>query len=294
MENREEFLADLRPNFLTGIAVDASFLSKIAEQTIALDTSRFLKIAEQISDTSLLTKAAAEGLAVDTSAFAKIAEQIVESQNALASAVLSATTFVDPALLDLSQSVKDGVRALAARGWTIQMSLTFADLQELASRTQDEIDEFFVAFYTDDNFAELRRVREDLARRPQLARWQPLLDQCFESFESGRHLITVPILLLVIEGVIASAGQALTSQRVRLVGICAANAKHRDNSIRAEMWTSMALFLERLFQRAPFDGANPGFINRHWILHGRDSGPWTVADSLRLFNALQTVDSLLE
>ncbi len=51
-----------------------------------------------------------------------------------------------------------------------------------------------------------------------------------------------------------------------------------------------------LFQFAPFDGDKPVFINRHWILHGRDndSASWTVADALRLFNALQTVDSLLE
>lgn len=36
------------------------------------------------------------------------------------------------------------------------------------------------------------------------------------------------------------------------------------------------------------------FINRHWILHGRDSATGTVADALSLFNALQTIDSLLE
>ena len=56
----------------------------------------------------------------------------------------------------------------------------------------------------------------------------------------------------------------------------------------------MALFVEKLFQQAPFEDVRPAFMNRHWILHGRDSASWSRADALRLFNALQTVDSLLE
>jgi hypothetical protein len=82
----------------------------------------------------------------------------------------------------------DGVRTMAARGWTIQMSLTLGDLEELASQTPKETAEFFVAFYTEDNFAELRKVREELTRRPGLAQWKALLEECLDSFESGRHL----------------------------------------------------------------------------------------------------------
>jgi hypothetical protein len=228
---------------------------------------------------------------VDTSWLTKIA---VDMSN-LGKAMVASIVVPDFSKLDLRQSVKDGVRTMAARGWTVQMSLTLGDLEELANQTPEETDEFFVAFYTSDNFAALREVREELTRRPGLAQWKGLLEECFDSFESGRHRITVPALLSIIEGVIASAGQALTSQRVRLVEICAEQArKSGENVMTSEMWNSMALFLEKLFQYAPFDGGRPTLINRHWILHGRDSGSWTVADGLRLFNALQTVDSLLE
>jgi hypothetical protein len=228
---------------------------------------------------------------IDTSWLEKIAVDMSILEKAMAASIV----VPDFSKLDLKQSVKDGVSTMAARGWTVQMSLTLGDLEELANQTPEETDEFFVAFYTEDNFAALRKVRDELTGRPKLVQWKALLEECFDSFESGRHRITVPSLLSIIEGVVASAGQALTTQRVRLVEICAENSrKSSDNSITSEMWNSMALFLEKLFQYAPFDGDRPALINRHWILHGRDSATWTVADALRLFNALQTVDSLLE
>lgn len=109
------------------------------------------------------------------------------------------------------------------------------------------------------------------------------------------YLIAIPALLSIIEGVVALAGCALTERKVHLVAICASNSeKSGPNLIQAEMWTSMALFMEKLFQQAPFEDATPTFMNRHWILHGRDSAPWSRAEALRLFNALQTVDSRLE
>jgi hypothetical protein len=231
-----------------------------------------------------------ESIAVDMSWMTKITEEMAK----LGNVVVTPIALPDVSKLDIQESIKAGIHTMASRGWTIQMSLTLRDLEELANQTPEEADDFFVAFYSDDNFAALRKVREELTSRPSLVRWEALLDECFESFESGRYLITIPALLSIIEGVIASAGAALTSQRVRLVAICAENSqKMGGNTITAEMWNSMKLFVEKLFERAPFDGARLAFINRHWILHGRDSASWTVADALRLFNALQTVDSLL-
>jgi hypothetical protein len=174
------------------------------------------------------------------------------------------------------------------------MSLTLRDLEELANQTPEEADEFFVAFYTDNNFAELRKVRQELARRRGLTQWHALLEESFESFEEGRHLIAILALISIIEGVIASARAVLTARRTHLLEACAKNAqKSCANGITAEMWNSMKVFMEKLFEPAPFDGNRPTFINRHWILHGHDTTSWTVADALRLFNALQTVDSLL-
>jgi hypothetical protein len=165
-------------------------------------------------------------------------------------------------------------------------------LVELAGSTADDVDAFFVDFYTGDDFAELRFLRKELTQRAGLAQWRALLEQCFDAFESANHLITIPALLTVLDGVIAKAGKN-TSWRIDPRKLCSEKAA-AVNGLKKWMWRSLELFFAKLFQPAPFDQSRPILINRHWILHGRDSANWTGADALRLFNALQTVDSLLE
>jgi hypothetical protein len=212
-------------------------------------------------------------------------------------ALVLSIAFPDDFMRDIWDSAKAQIHAMASQGWTLQMRLTLGGLEELANLGPEQIDEFFVAFYTDDDFAELRAVREKLARRQSLAPWRELLGECFDSFVNGRHRITIPALLSIIDGVVASAGAVLSSRRSHLMAACTKNGeKLGSDSLRGELWISLREFLERIFETAPFDGTRPTLINRHWILHGRDTAAasWTSADALRLFNALQTVASLLE
>ena len=170
--------------------------------------------------------------------------------------------------------------------------LTYRDIDDLLKTSDDETDTFFETYYTEDDFKELRKVRDELSKRPSLAKWWALLNKCFESFESGRHLITIPSLLSVLDGVIAFAGAPRGNQRP--VNVCYEKAKEPNGSMSEMMWLSMGTFVANLFQFASFDEDRPATLNRHWILHGRDLAAWTRADALRLFNALQTIDSLLE
>ena len=50
-------------------------------------------------------------------------------------------------------------------------------------------------------------------------------------------------------------------------------------------WESLNCFVESLYGRVEFAGAEPRTLNRHWILHGRSSAEWTQADCLRLLQA---------
>lgn len=194
--------------------------------------------------------------------------------------------------------IRKACEQLAQSGWTLPMQLTPGEAIDLAREPIDQIDAFFVNHYTAEDFAALRRVRRELLCRPSLSTWWRLLDECFEVFENGKHLITVPALISTIEGVVSYAGNSLYKQNVSrkfLVGICANKAKASSGGgVHALMWRSLEIFVENLFRNAPFDKSRPITINRHWILHGRDSANSTVADSLRLFSALETIDSLLE
>lgn len=196
--------------------------------------------------------------------------------------------------LDFTPDFRAAFEQLAQLGWTLPIGMCAPDLVDLSAKPVGEIDAFFVGYYTANDFRELRSVRTELASRSALSRWKVLLEQCFESFESRKYSITIPALFSVIEGVVASAAKPRTKRSVKIRGICDQRSAESTNILTIAMWRSLDLFIEQLFQPAPFDQDRPVLINRHWILHGRDAAAWTAADSLRLFNALQTIDSLLE
>jgi len=46
-------------------------------------------------------------------------------------------------------------------------------------------------------------------------------------------------------------------------------------------WSALATFIGKLYEPSDFSKGRPPLLNRHWILHGRDSTQWTVADAHR-------------
>jgi hypothetical protein len=53
--------------------------------------------------------------------------------------------------LDFTESAKAAIEQLAQKGWTLPMSLTVADVANLADISDEEVDEFFEAVYTENN-----------------------------------------------------------------------------------------------------------------------------------------------
>lgn len=64
-----------------------------------------------------------------------------------------------------------------------------------------------------------------------------------------------------------------------------------SNTYKKDMWRSFYYFIKLLFETKPFNQDRPNFINRHWIMHGRDFTNCKQADCLRLFQALYTLVS---
>ncbi len=190
------------------------------------------------------------------------------------------------------ESSRLAAERLATLGWTLPMGFTPRSLAELGNSSAGEIDAVFVEYYTANDNAELHRFRAYLLSRPALVEWHALLSECFQAFEQKKYLITIPSLLLVFEGIVANAGNALRERKIGLKAyqkICASKVEGAGGGVKKWKWRTVELFVSQLFQDAPFDQSRPSLINRNWILHGRDPASWTIADSLRLFNALITL-----
>jgi hypothetical protein len=181
---------------------------------------------------------------------------------------------------------------LADLGWTIPMEVTPRTFVGLADplHTDADIEQMLSDFYTDNDFEQLRVVQRDLVRSQALARYHSLIGEAFEAYYQGLHQIPVPALLAIIEGLVAAETGNLNSRAVALRKLAAEReAQAPSNGLEALMWRSARRLIDNVFADSDFSGPQPSRINRHWVLHGRDAGPWTKADAVRFFVAIHTM-----
>lgn len=176
---------------------------------------------------------------------------------------------------------------VGALGWTIPLDAPWTCVLALAELDEDGIDEAMVNYFMERDGENLEVLRSKLTRSVLVKRWDALVQESVECIRLGKVQVVVPSLLSALEGVVAAKTDSLHDWPAVLRDLH--RLLEQDKALRSSVWASVVAFLSILFARSEFAGEKPGRINRHWILHGRDSGPWTKADSLRLLLAIDTV-----
>lgn len=136
-------------------------------------------------------------------------------------------------------------------------------------------------------------LRGMLARK-ELHPWRKLIRQASDAYRREHYALTVPALITIIEGVVMRPGERGTNPLPvidKYVRALETRAPSPD-SFTLALTRITREFLRVLFEYSDFDGPRPLVLNRHWILHGRDVAHWNRADSLRLFQAVDTVSSV--
>jgi hypothetical protein len=176
-------------------------------------------------------------------------------------------------------------------GWTLPMGMTMRQVHLLLAISDPlAIDGCFVEFYTHKNCERYERLRNELLCSHLLEPWHELLIQCCNAYRREEFLITVPSLLLVLEGSLAKPeNDKFQNDQDRKAFFVKKLRPLSENDMDRFIWRSIETFFDRLYEFRHYGDARPGHINRHWILHGRDVPDWDRADCLRLFQALQTI-----
>src|ERR1039458_98165 len=175
-------------------------------------------------------------------------------------------------------------------GWTLPMQMTARHVYTLLNIDDPgRINECFVDFYTINDSKRDEWLRNELLSSPLLEPWRELLIQCCNAYRREEFLITVPSLLLVLEGSLAKPENDKLTGEHRKAFFGKKLRPLSENGMDRFIWRSVETFFDWLYEFRRFDSARPSHINRHWILHGRDIPDWDRADCLRLFQALQTI-----
>jgi hypothetical protein len=191
-----------------------------------------------------------------------------------------------------TKEVHAGAVRMADCGWTIASWMPI-NLSQFANSTEQEIDEYFLQQYSGNESFEgrLKVTSEELLSSAELKKWNALLQEVFQCIQEGKHIICVPALVSVIDGFFTEhliKALSLSQRHVKPNKALEKAKWHEDDTVDGLVWSSVVVFLNRMFADAPFDQPRPSFINRHWILHGRSETEWKQVDALKLVNALAT------
>ncbi len=201
----------------------------------------------------------------------------------------------------LEKDWKDAGEILASKGWTLPMNMTPGETIELSKfESQEDLDKAFEDYYSTVNEFEL--MKKDILEHEFIEEWKGLLEQCFDNYENGNHLIIIPNLFIVIENL---AHMLITPRFQKYI---ASNKGKRRPPLRDQyttvrqefeqdkidliIYVSVMKFLHEVFKAGNFDKNTTRFriINRDWVLHGRDNpSNWKRADALRLFHAIHSI-----
>lgn len=199
-------------------------------------------------------------------------------------------------LKTLERSLAEGEPAattLGSWGWTIP---SWGPLRYADALVQDfdasEIDACFLDYYGGPLSRNFRSLVQGLQASKSLAPWHSLLTQCVSAYRRRHYAIAVPSLLAAFEGYLFSRADPSLTAKTKAVVVTEHRRATLDPGSARLCWVSMDAFVRRLYSYSDFSAPAPIQLNRHWVLHGRDTRLRDKTDCLRLLQALDTLSML--
>ncbi|RNB82109.1 hypothetical protein EDM59_21100 [Brevibacillus nitrificans] len=179
-------------------------------------------------------------------------------------------------------------------GWTVPFSFTLYQIRffENDNLTKEDIDTFFEIYYSeDDNFD---RMINAILNINDIHQWHEAIKQSVYAHKNMMFILSVSTLIPVLEGILSTFESDKTN--IRMMKVCKEmlDTTNDNSMIDKIMWTSCFNFISALYQKSDFSGKEPELVNRHWILHGRTAFNNSEIDSLRIFNAIETVSNIVK
>lgn len=183
----------------------------------------------------------------------------------------------------------ESAESMGRFGWTVPLNVGLHQCVALlrAATDAESIDAAFLEFYGADAGARRAELLADLTDRPELLDWLASLEEIAFALDAGKYRIAVPALLATFEGVaIARLSPRFWRSDGRKAFFDERLALHEAGSFDAVMWRALRAFVDELYQGA-FE-ERPRALNRNWIMHGRGPAEASLADCLRLLQAIET------
>ncbi|MDM5332873.1 hypothetical protein QUF56_06490 [Ureibacillus composti] len=194
-----------------------------------------------------------------------------------------------------SKTLNNVITKIDETGWTLPTEMAIYPIKVLGQTNEiKDINQFFHFYFTVDESRNFKGLVEGILSSKIDEKFKTAIKECVFAYESKKYIITSITLITVIEGILSKFYPDKTN--VRMMKVCQTQVdsiEEKNSIIEKHIWHSYNNFVRKLYEKSDFSNAEPSFINRHWLLHGRSEYNLTEIDCLRLFNAVSSICSIV-
>ncbi|MFP7737516.1 hypothetical protein ACLHDF_30295 [Priestia aryabhattai] len=193
------------------------------------------------------------------------------------------------------ESFYKGSENIGKWGWTVPFSFGLVHVKyfENDNLTKEDVDTFFYDYYSSNN-DEFDKMTNSILKNKCIYQWHEAIKQSVYAHKNNMFILSISTLIPVLEGILSTFES--NKSNIRMMKVCKDMLNTTDDEALVDkiMWTSCYHFISALYKKSDFSKTEPEIINRHWILHGRTAFNSSEIDSLRIFNAIETVSGIMK
>jgi len=176
-------------------------------------------------------------------------------------------------------------------GWTMtgeMNTLVYMD-GRLIELNGEQIDSIFVNYYGEYS-KENYYITKDILLGEINDQWKEVLTDCFDLYEEGKYKVIIPMLISIVESEVSFITQSDAYGR-GLLNEWGSKILNEKQKLTLIISRSIHNYLkDSLFGFKNFNSDRGSYLNRNWVLHGRDDpNLWKKSDALKLINLLSSL-----
>lgn len=164
-----------------------------------------------------------------------------------------------------------------------------------SSRTSEDVDNYMMHYYGSTN--SVHKMTSEINENGIFStRLISLIKEANLAYDMELFNSCAIVLLSVVEGLIVRFSDVQKLKYTNASDIFKTSALDRGGHVRARYYyviTSICEFISCLYQKSDFSNAEPAFLNRHWVLHGRSQREIYPAECVKLFLFINSMNSFI-
>lgn len=187
---------------------------------------------------------------------------------------------------------------IVENGWFVasSYSLDFDDIIKIQNYSHNELNDFFLKYYTENNEEKievlLKSLQAHISNSSADKRLMNLLEECIICYNNEIYKVAIISLFSLIEGLICELFLKVEVERIvkKIFFKAMRDSINERNFMLGFVYLSVYKYLRKAFKDADFNGPEPKVVlNRNWMLHGKSDYDINKLDIVKMLSIVDTI-----